>query len=189
MRLFLSFILGMVGVAPAAVVDAVVLGDSVTANVRWDEEFPGLHIVNLATPYAQVADVAKQAAAAERLSPDRVFILIGVNDLRWHEASMSVFFQEVTTLAARFSRSKVVVQSIIYVRSPESWPGINDRIRVVNRKLRTWSETHEVTFIDLNSTLAPTGQVETKYYDDGVHLNTVGIKAWAGLLAREMPRF
>ena len=122
----------------------------------------------------------------KELSPRILIVLIGVNDLRWG-VSVARFVDDYKKFIESFRpQCRVMVQSIIPVRNPEPWPGVNQRILEANQVIEGWCRETGVDFVNISSRLAPEGFILEQYSSDGVHLSGEGIKAWVSLIRQAL---
>jgi lysophospholipase L1-like esterase len=171
--------------------EVIVLGDSITERQDWALNFPSINIANRGISGSETRDVLK---AIDVIKPDAklsVALLIGANDIvvKHRKASETIEDFEIITrkLANRIigsSDHRIIVQSVILCHSSEPLctPEVRAEITKLNDLIKRLSAKQGLTFIDLNSTLAPTGTLETALSDDGLHLNAAGNLAWAKLL-------
>ncbi|RXJ95215.1 hypothetical protein CRU94_05610 [Arcobacter sp. AHV-9/2010] len=75
---------------------------------------------------------------------------------------------------------KVYIQSVLYVeKNYLKSKYANEEVFKLNNKLKKLAKHKELTFIDLNSVLAPNNYLEIIYTDDGIHLNPKAHILWA----------
>jgi lysophospholipase L1-like esterase len=162
--------------------DVVVVGDSLAAGVKWKEVFPHLSITARAVAGSTVEDLLAAREQVQALTPDVVLILVGINDLRW-KVPPDTFVKRLSEYASFFGpNTRVIVQSILPVRDPDRWPGINDKVQSVNQALQKWCDRSGFQFIDLRPALAPRGYLDEECSLDGVHLTGEGIRRWMDTL-------
>lgn len=61
--------------------DVVFLGDSITYGGDWEEYFPELSVCKLAVPGESIEQILYRADMIEKLQPQKVFVLAGVNNI------------------------------------------------------------------------------------------------------------
>lgn len=167
--------------------DVVVVGDSLSAGVKWREVFPDLDITGRAVSGSTVRDLITARDSIETLAPSTILVLIGINDLRWNVPPDS-FLKDLVTYIESFSDGKrVIVQSILPVRDPMNcWPDINEKVELVNRALEKWCLRNDVEFVDLRPALAPEGYLAEAYSIDGIHLSGEGNRRWMEILREKV---
>lgn len=60
---------------------------------------------------------------------------------------------------------------------------INQKVDILNTKLKDFCQTKGITFVDVNEKLSGANGLNEKYTPDGVHLNYAGYQEWAKLLS------
>lgn len=61
--------------------DVIFLGDSITYGGDWAEYFPELSVCKLAVPGESLEQILYRADMIEKLQPQKVFVLAGVNNI------------------------------------------------------------------------------------------------------------
>ena len=54
----------------------------------------------------------------------------------------------------------------------------NEKVEVLNEKLKSYAKENNLTFIDLNKILAPNKTLKNEYSNDDLHLNGKAYKLW-----------
>lgn len=110
----------------------------------------------------------------------KVFIMIGVNDIRAKTFEMEPFIRAYHTLMdqllTHFDREQIYIQSILPVRVD----GIPQAlIPVANARIQSLAEAKGLCYINLFHTLADEqGYLDEKYTLGGVHLSAQGYRLW-----------
>jgi lysophospholipase L1-like esterase len=164
----------------------VFLGDSLTAGGDW-----GLLVSehrNAGDNGATATAVRDRTAELALPGPERVFLMIGTNDLgQGHEIDNVVQSVEQTldTLAKTSPETEVVLQSVLPVlpRLMPALAGRNAQIRILNQKLEQLARHHGVEYVDLHSAFTDSrGELDSQLTTDGLHLNAAGYTLWRELL-------
>jgi lysophospholipase L1-like esterase len=165
--------------------DAVMIGDSITALVQWSDVFPGKQVANRGIPGDTVDGVWRRLDPILKVRPQKVFIMLGINDLIMGskaEAVLQTYTKIIGT--ARSSGAKVFIQSTLLTSANYS-PNINAEVRKVDDGLvQICAIMKHCTYIDLNARLAPDGFLV--YTLDGVHLSAPGYAIWRDEIERYM---
>lgn len=156
----------------------VFLGDSLTQFFDWAEVFEGSK--NRGITSDTTGGVLTRLDSVEKLKPERVFIMIGINDLSMSvpEATIIKNYGEIIDrLQKGMPACELHVQSILPVAKP---CGIDPKkIASVNASLKKLCDKKGVTYIDLTSVMSDAnGSLRSGYHEDGVHLTTAGYAAW-----------
>lgn len=163
--------------------DIVMVGDSLTAGGNWDELFPGLPIRNRGINADLSTGVLARLDDITSGKPAAIFILIGTNDLPWHEYRHDELiigtYQEILRKIKKDSPdTRVFVQSLL----PRAQSYAN-RIRQLNLHLQKLAETEGVTFIDLYPHfVGQHGELRADLNNDHLHLLAAGYNIWQEIL-------
>ena len=164
--------------------DNVMLGDSITDHAEWQELFPAASIANRGVSSDTTAMVVERLDSVISLQPERVFIMLGNNDLSLG-LSLRTTHDNYLRIIGQLNSSDidVVVQSTLLTDIGNI--KLNAAISKLNDKLKEFStSTDKVYFLDLNVVLAPAGYLEARYSLDGVHLNASGYQVWKNQLTK-----
>ena len=166
--------------------DVVMAGDSITAGGRWNEFFPGIEIHNRGIGGDTVSGLFARAPRIIAKKPERVFILIGINDIFRGSANADIIAKYGNVLSALTPHSKVYVQSVMHCAPPLCDADRNTQIAGLNKQIDGLSKQHDAVFIDLNAVLSVGQKIRPEFTDDGVHLTPAGYRAWRDVLAPHM---
>lgn len=156
----------------------VMLGDSLTDYGRWDELLPKVRARNRGVSGDGSADLLARLEPVIASKPERVFLLIGTNDILRQIAPEDTA-GTVGTIVSRLkdAGAAVVVQSVIHLG--RNFPSARAAVDTLNAQLATVAESEGAAFLDLNAALAPDGYLLPAYdWGDGVHLNGEGYLVW-----------
>lgn len=155
------------------------LGDSLTEYGNWSELFPGRDIKNRGIAGDTTGGVLHRLDGITALSPDKIFLMIGINDLlmgRTPKRILENYKDILSVLKRELPRGEVYVQSLLPVESME---GVSDGILEVNDGLKALAAEFGYTYIDLFTPFSdPTVGINPDYTDDGLHLTPEGYAAW-----------
>ncbi|QBL08500.1 hypothetical protein E0Z06_02710 [Rheinheimera sp. D18] len=116
-------------------------------------------------------------------------LMFGINDF-FREASVDDVFTNYQSIISKLTHNnaKVIVQSTLYC-APEKAPfgchDINIKIAKLNQKLQQLNMAN-VSYIDINAVLSPSGTLNTEFTNDGIHLNLTGYEKWAEFINQTM---
>lgn len=165
----------------------VFLGDSITERYHLDEFYEDLPVVNSGVGGNTTDDIlASMNERVYQYNPTKVFILIGINDLK-HEKSVDYIYNNIKKIVYDIRKNrpkaKIYVESIYHINdsddgkiNPESIKNRNNSdIDKINKKLKRKFKDTEVTYIDVNKGLLDNEKrLKLEYTEDGVHLTSLG---------------
>jgi len=111
--------------------------------------------------------------------------MIGINDIAQHNDVEMIFSNYINILQKLKEMNYLTyVQSTLYVGNNFSSKTINTQVTQLNKKLHDYCLKNEIEFIDLNTILAPNNFLDTKFTNDGVHLNGLAYQLWADTIKK-----
>lgn len=163
--------------------DIVMIGDSLTDFGEWNEILQGKSILNRGISGDRTDGVLKRLDSVIATGASKAFIMIGFNDINAEVDAVKIIKNyEDIILKLTDNGMSVFIQSILFINDNAKSP-TNKIIAQVNHQLKTLSQnTQSVTYINLNSKLAPSGKLESQFTTDGIHLNSKGYEVWRDLL-------
>ncbi len=162
--------------------DVVFLGDSITDYGEWQEIFPDVSVVNRGINGDTTLGILHRIDSVLQVKPKKVFILIGVNDLLRDKGSNEEILARYKQIIDQLSgETTVYIQSILFTRG--KWSKVNPRIIQLNQALEEYSRQNNLTYIDLNSKLAPDGTLLRGDSWDGLHLKGQGFVKWKEIIS------
>lgn len=163
---------------PARNTDVVFLGDSITARFEWQGYFTDLCVSNRGIDSDVCEGVYNRLNTVINQSPKKIFIMIGINDVRQKiEMSQSVEFYQKTieTLQTELPDCKIYLQSVLPVSSAT---GIDNTIvQAFNAQIKELAQANSLTYIDLYSKVV-NDHNDFTYTVDGVHPTGEGYQIW-----------
>jgi len=167
--------------------EIVMVGDSVTAAGRWDEYFPEASIINRGVNGDMIGGLEKRVDAILASRPEKVFIMIGINDIAARNSAPQVAERYGRVLDAfAAGGAELFVQSVITCRPAGRTscpPAMQDEIGALNAMLRDLAAEKDATFVDVDAALSDEGGVKAQYSLDGIHPGSAGYAAWRRVLA------
>ena len=115
---------------------------------------------------------------------DKVYIMLGVNELGWTKTSTfrDQYAKVIDRLREDHPDAKIVLQSLPPVSAKQEAKKTyvnNQRILDYNEVIRALAEEKQCYFLDVAACLTgPDGVLPVKQTTDGIHFNTTGCKAW-----------
>ncbi len=149
------------------------IGDSLVDGAEWHEMFPSKSIANRGIDGDTTEGVLNRLNNIYLAKPQKAFILIGANDLI-REKSIDHILERYKQILTNLIDNKITpyVFSIIHVGANKN--NINPKITEFNHKLEIYLLKNKIVFIDLNDNLSNNDILNSKYSEDGLHLNGDG---------------
>lgn len=164
--------------------DLVMLGDSIVARGDWIDLAPDASIANRAISGDTTEGLRARLADVLRLSPDRVFLMIGLNDFL-ENRSVDETYRDYLAIVDELlvADVSVVIQATLRVgtRNPYFFE-LNAKVDKLNSLLIEAAAARGIAFFDTNAVLAPMGVLGGVFTEDGVHLNHRGYACWIAAL-------
>lgn len=181
--------------------DAVIIGDSRTDGLHKFSGlkaptylfYTGLTVFDFSTRAVIVSDGDNLTAhdALGRLSPAKIYLCLGLNELGWHDdnAYYEEYGKVVDAVRALHPGAQIYLQLLIPVNAAKckanNQPAYvtNEQIAVYNEVIRQVAAEREVYLIDLPEVFADEqGELPREMTGDGVHMTRAGYAQWADYL-------
>lgn len=168
--------------------EIVFLGDSITDWCQWSELFQNVKIKNRGIGGDRTGGVLLRLDEILSSSPEKVFIMIGINDLA-HGTDFQDVFENYKLIVQRISEkspeTKIYIQSLLPVNKQllaKYYPMskiTGENIRKLNNSLEDLSSKSQLNYIDLYSLFkADEDQLDERFTYDGLHLNGTAYLIW-----------
>ncbi len=158
----------------------VMLGNSITHGVNWNELLGREDIVERGIPADALEGYLARLDYVYELQPKVCFIMGGINDIyNWTpvEQIFKIYIEVIESI--RSKGIKVVVQSTLFVAQRyQSSADRNLEVEKLNKKLHDYCKTGGIEFMDLNSKMIKDKYLRDELTHDGLHLNAGGYKIW-----------
>jgi lysophospholipase L1-like esterase len=164
------------------------LGDSITDWCQWSEFFQNLNIKNRGIGGDRVNGVLKRLPEVMSSSPDKIFLMIGINDLGWGADIQEIVlnYKEIIQKITETSPSTTIyVQSVLPVNEQllsQNYQGskiTGKNILKLNGYLKDLSHQYKLTYVDLYPLFtANENQLDESLTFDGLHLNGKAYWIW-----------
>ena len=158
------------------------VGDSITlGGGDWSRWFPGVVTSNQGIGGDRTEALLGRMATITRGTPERVFLMIGTNDL-----SGGLTPDEAAEGAVAVARGirEGIPGADLYVQSvlPRE-AAMAEAVEAVNARLAAAAGAVGYTYLDVHPALAtPEGTLEEALTEDALHLNDEGYARWAALI-------
>ncbi len=127
--------------------------------------------------------------------PEKLFLLIGINDVS-HDLSADSIANMITTTVERIQRespeTKLYLQSLLPINESfgryKALTGKTEMIPTINKKLEVIAKERHINFINLFPLFTEKDKsiLRADLTGDGLHLNEEGYKIWVKELKREL---
>jgi lysophospholipase L1-like esterase len=153
------------------------LGDSLTHVARWDLMFPGVATRNFGISGERSEHLLARLEPLVRLKPQKIFVLIGSNDLTGDvpiDEIASNVDKLLEQLRTRLPECTLYLQGVM----PRA-RAYAERIRALNGRYAAIAQQRQLVFIDLFPLFDDgTGQLRAEYTADSLHLVGAGYAVW-----------
>lgn len=174
--------------------DVIFLGNSITDGGEWSELFQDLRIKNRGISGDNTIGILNRIEEVTDRKPAKVFLLIGVNDLKNGLKPDSVVKNILwicSIIKAKSPETTVYVQSILPVNESfgkfGSHTNKKEEILEVNKQLTIYSKLTPYTFIDIFTPFCDgTGRMLAQFTNDGLHLKGEGYLKWKELIQNKV---
>lgn len=162
----------------------VFVGDSLTFYFKLDEFFSGKGFLNRGVLSETATGLVKRwDSSVKVLKPRKIFILIGVNDIKY---GLNVDVAKTLEPVLRNSRPGVIfLQSIFPVG--KKYAALMSRIKQTNDDLKKMADATGQYWIDVHQKMADDeGFLRDGFTYDGIHLTYSGYVAWQKVLSEHL---
>jgi len=171
--------------------EIIFLGNSITDGSEWVELLQNPKAKNRGISGDTSEGVLNRLYQVTRAEPEKVFLLIGINDLAKNISPDTIYVnicKIVSTIRTKSPKTSVYVQSILPVNNTfKSFGGHTSRtpqVKDLNEKLKSICPKLGATYVDLFSELKNPNDdlLNPMYTNDGLHLMGEGYKAWVKVI-------
>jgi lysophospholipase L1-like esterase len=160
--------------------DVVMLGNSITFGVNWNELMGRTTIVNRGIGSDLTQGFLHRMEYVYNVHPKLCFIMGGINDI-YENISVEKIYENYTAIIDSLRAHKIIpiIQSTLFV-SPKWRNAVekNKEVEKLNGMLAKYARNKKIFFLDLNRVLAENDTLKDDLTLDGVHLNSKGYKLW-----------
>jgi lysophospholipase L1-like esterase len=170
--------------------EIVFLGNSITEAGEWQELIPGKAVKNRGISGDVTYGVLARLDEVLASKPRKVFLLIGVNDLKRGIPVDTVaqnYQRIVERIKATSPKTKLYIQSVLPINEAmvsESYKRItNPLITALNKKLAQVATRYQCTYVNIHGVMADEqGQLAKVLTPDGIHLWPSSYTHWVDYL-------
>ena len=167
--------------------DIIFLGNSITNGCEWSELFNNKHVKNRGISGDIVQGVYDRLEPILTGKPEKIFLLIGINDLA-AGASPDSIVKGINKIAEQIKhespRTKLYIQSLLPVNNTfstfKNHTSKGQEVIDTNKMLKVLCLKKHLTYIDLYDSFKEPGddKMNPKYTNDGLHLLGPGYLLW-----------
>ncbi|GAA5521437.1 hypothetical protein Asal01_01378 [Fodinibius salicampi] len=166
--------------------EIIFLGDSITDGNEWAEMFGSTRLKNRGISGDVTDGVLYRLNEVTESNPDKVFVMIGVNDLA-RDRSVNYVLENYEKIVNKIEQdspdTKIYIQSVLPVNEDfEQFSSHVDKtpeIKEVNKGLKKLADRKGLTYINLFDDMSTDrDQLNPDYTEDGLHLNGNGYLVW-----------
>ena len=170
--------------------DIIMLGDSLINCCEWHELLGDCRVKNRGINGDTVEGVRQRVITIMNSHPDKVFIMVGINDVS-HNIAPEVIAQAIIALVDYMHELSPVTRMYVHSLLPfdasyhySTLAGKEAVVTSINCVLQASASAHHYTYIELyNHFVEPSsGVLSAVYTTDGLHLTGCGYALWARLL-------
>ena len=167
--------------------EIIFLGDSITDRCEWSELFSSPFIKNRGLSGDKTDGILDRLTEVTESKPDKIFIMIGVNDLR-HNVSIEEIIENYKRILLKIKldspQTKIYIQSILPVNELVGQPKTtSEEIAKLNAKIEILADQFDISYLNIFSSLVDDfGRLDKKYTEDGLHINGEGYSVWKTLI-------
>jgi len=155
----------------------VMLGDSITDEGEWAELLDSRLVQNRGIS-GDTTDGVLQRLDCINKSAEKVFIMIGVNDIMRGKSVDEIFFNYQKIIQILKEKNiKVYIQSTLFIGEKRA-ENFNIKVETLNIKLKQFASDNNLIFIDLNKILSSNKMLKHEFTSDDLHINGSAYKLW-----------
>lgn len=170
--------------------DIVFLGNSITFWGNWTEMLANRYVRNRGIPGDITYGVLERLPYIAEGHPDRIFIMIGINDLARNipDSIILANYRRMIRMIKEISpKTEIYFHTMLPTNDSfeklESHYGKTKHILYINAELKMLAADESVHIIDLYKYFVDSnGKLESAYTWDGVHLTSDGYRLWVNIL-------
>lgn len=164
--------------------DIVMLGNSITYNVDWNELLNRKDIINRGIGNDITEGFLNRLEYVYNVKPKICFIMGGINDIM-RGIKPEYIINNLDQISKQLIENdiKPIIISVLYVTDKHpKFEVINKKVSLLNIKLKKICATANIEFIDLNNVLSTDEKLLKPYSIDGLHLTSLGYKKWGNAI-------
>ncbi len=178
--------------------DIYLVGDSITELGEWHELLSTQNVKNRGISGDTTSGVINRLEEITEGNPSKIFIMCGINNILSNiPASQTIeeYNLIISSLLEMPGPSKIYLQSVLPInhdkykeklfhRNPWRHVPTSFEVSHINKFLDETAKRYtNLQYVDLAQLTNSTGELISKYTDDGLHLNGKGLIAWAKIIS------
>jgi lysophospholipase L1-like esterase len=171
--------------------DIVMLGNSITHGVNWNELLGRKSISEQGIPSDITAGVLNRMEYVQKVKPKICFIMIGVNDIfSW--IPVDTVFSNYKKIVEKLEEKNIipVIQSVLYAGKIQQVAiDRNKEIVKLNNLLSEYAKEKNIEYLNLNRRMSRASFLKKNITFDGIHLNGEGFKLWGREVDKVLRKF
>lgn len=177
----------MFEILPVGTDEIVFLGDSITERCEWNELFSNPKIIQRGISGDITEGVLNRLSEITKRKPQKLFLMIGVNDLRRNISADSIVINYKSILNSIKSESpstKIIIQSVLPVNNNvKEAKTTSSKVKELNQKLENIANSMNLDFVNLfPSFVNADGDLNEELTSDGLHINGKGYLIWKNII-------
>jgi lysophospholipase L1-like esterase len=171
--------------------DVVMLGNSITFGVNWNELMGRTRIVNRGIDSDNMVGFLRRMNYIYKLHPKLCCIMGGINDI-YQDAPAEEIFENYKKIIEGLQAQKIVpvVQSTLFVSSKwKRYAEKNLEVAKLNSMLADYARLKGIEFVNLNAVMSKDHLLLEELTTDGVHLTAKGYALWRDELEKILKRY
>lgn len=161
---------------------SVFVGDSLTQRANWNEIFNNQSAINRGIDSDQTMGVLLRIGQIAEEHPNKIFIMIGINDIIKGIKKENILENYKGIIAAIKDKSpltEIYIQNILPVNySKYAYTIDNSYIQTINSSLKDLAENEGINYINLYDSFLLDDELNSAYTFDGLHLSGEGYSVW-----------
>jgi len=173
--------------------EVIFLGNSITDIGEWSEIWQDPKVKNRGISGDITFGVLARLDEVISAKPRKIFVMIGVNDIARNipdSVILNNYRRLMDRVRAESPRTQLIMQSVLPTNDQfkpfKNHYGKDDHIRAVNAGLRQLCGDRGIGYVDLYTRfLDESGRLDSRYTNDGLHLNGPGYMLWKQILIEQ----
>ena len=171
--------------------DIVMLGNSLTHGINWNELLRRESISEQGIPSDITAGVLNRMNFVLKVKPKICFIMIGVNDIfSW--IPVDTVFANYSKIVEKLKENNIIpiIQSVLFAGEIQQVAvDRNKEIVKLNRLLYEFAKKNGFEYLNLNRKMSRASFLKKDITIDGIHLNGEGFKLWGREVDKVLRKF
>jgi lysophospholipase L1-like esterase len=169
----------------------VFLGNSITERGAWQELIPGKIISNRGIGGDNTFGVLARLDDIIKSKPEKLFLMIGVNDLASRGWPVDLVFKNYNRIVNRIleesPKTKLYIQSVLPINDDiitiERFKGRGIYITEFNKKLQQLAIDKKLVYVNVHDQFTDSnGKLKANFTNDGIHLKPKAYTVWVNYL-------